>query len=354
MRTDIAIAFVVMLAMGLASAKREDYAKMVDEVNKDGRSSWKAKLDNELNYDDDNEIKKILGAKLDRDEMDKNENKEWRKKHDADDRGRKLQTTLTAYDLRTAVAGCPSIKQIRNQGQCGSCWAFSTATSLTDRFCIKKAKAGYPQTRYFSIQDILECCISANSCSSVDQGCNGGTLVYPFNFAKVVGVVTGDDYYDKALCKPYKFNPAKVPASTSLTCRKKCPNTLYTAATYVNDKVKTNGYVYLSPSNLSNAAIVQAAKDAIFNRGSIVAGFDVYSDFMVYKSGVYQKTASATYEGGHGVKVIGWGYDSVSKLNYWIFANSWGTGWGMSGFGWFKMGGDHCNFESYLVEGLML
>lgn len=50
---------------------------------------------------------------------------------------------------------------------------------------------------------------------------------------------------------------------------------------------------------------------------------------MSYKSGVYSHT-SGYLEGGHAVKLIGWGTESGK--DYWLCANSWGTGWGISGY----------------------
>ena len=50
---------------------------------------------------------------------------------------------------------------------------------------------------------------------------------------------------------------------------------------------------------------------------------------MSYKSGVYKHT-SGYLEGGHAVKLIGWGTEN--GLDYWLCANSWGTSWGMNGF----------------------
>ena len=59
-------------------------------------------------------------------------------------------------------------------------------------------------------------------------------------------------------------------------------------------------------------------------------GFTVYSDFMNYESGIYVHTTGFV-EGGHAVKMLGWGYDEESGLDYWLCANSWGEGWGEKG-----------------------
>jgi len=55
----------------------------------------------------------------------------------------------------------------------------------------------------------------------------------------------------------------------------------------------------------------------MFTKGPVETCFDVYEDFMNYTSGVYVRH-SDQFVGGHCVKVIGWGYNSTVKLNYWL------------------------------------
>jgi len=69
--------------------------------------------------------------------------------------------------------------------------------------------------------------------------------------------------------------------------------------------------------------------------------FDVYEDFMNYESGVYVHTSGAL-EGGHAVKILGWGVEN--GLNYWLCANSWGESWGIDGF--FKIAWGQCGIDS--------
>jgi len=86
----------------------------------------------------------------------------------------------------------------------------------------------------------------------------------------------------------------------------------------------------------------------MFTSGPIETAFHVFKDFMSYTSGVYVRQ-SDDYLGGHAVKVIGWGYDATSKLNYWIAQNSWGASWGMNGMFWIAFG--QCGFDSNFFVG---
>jgi len=64
---------------------------------------------------------------------------------------------------------------------------------------------------------------------------------------------------------------------------------------------------------------------------------------MSYKSGVY-KHVSGNLEGGHAVKIVGWGNDNGTP--YWIVANSWGPNWGLDGYFWYAMEQKGSRFEA--------
>ena len=90
---------------------------------------------------------------------------------------------------------------------------------------------------------------------------------------------------------------------------------------------------------------VDAIKSDIYENGPVETGFEVFDDFMQYKSGVYRYT-TGNLLGGHAVKIIGWGQDS--GIDYWICANSWGTTWGEKGF--FKIYVDQCGISDMVVS----
>jgi len=82
----------------------------------------------------------------------------------------------------------------------------------------------------------------------------------------------------------------------------------------------------------------------LMTNGPIQVGFLVYKSFMAYKSGVYQKRFwELAPEGGHAVKMVGWGTDG--NVDYWLVANSWNTVWGIDGFFKIKRGSNACGIE---------
>jgi len=75
--------------------------------------------------------------------------------------------------------------------------------------------------------------------------------------------------------------------------------------------------------------------------GPVETGFTVYADFMNYESGVYHHV-TGRQEGGHAVKIIGWGNED--GMDYWLCANSWSSDWGIDGF--FKILVGDCGIDS--------
>jgi len=218
-----------------------------------------------------------------------------------------------AFDSRTQWPNC--IHEIRDQAQCGSCWAFAASEVLSDRFCI--ASQGKTDV-ILSPQDLV-------SCDSQDFGCEGGYIDKSWQYIQDTGLVSD------------KWCPYSSGTGDSGTCppTPTCPTT---GEEWKKFKVSEQGQI----TTIANA------KQAIFTFGPIEAGFDVYSDFMSYQGGIYRRT-SDSFMGGHAVKIIGWGKDTDGS-EYWIVANSWNTGWGESGF--FRIAFGECNFEQQLFAGI--
>lgn len=214
-----------------------------------------------------------------------------------------------SFDARTKWPNC--IHAIRDQAQCGSCWAFAASEVLSDRFCIA---SGGKTNVVLSPQDLV-------SCDSSDYGCEGGYLDHSWQYLVSTGIVEDS-------CFPYASGSGNVPS---------CPNKC------TSGSKKWNKYRAASYTEFSSTAQIQQDLQA---NGPVETGFDVYQDFMSYKSGIYKHTSGGLL-GGHAVKVVGWGTSGSTK--YWIVANSWGSSWGEQGF--FRIAFGQCNFDSDMIAG---
>merc|ERR1712190_166772 len=128
----------------------------------------------------------------------------------------------TEFDWRTdpRAANCPSLKEIRDQANCGSCWAFGSVEAMTDRLCI--ASNGTDKT-HLSAEDVTSCCHLG------DMGCSGGIPSTVYTYYQLSGVVTGGNYGDKSMCYSYQLAPcahhsssSKYPNCTGSTRTPKC------------------------------------------------------------------------------------------------------------------------------------
>jgi len=217
-------------------------------------------------------------------------------------------TIPESFDATSEWAGL--IHPIRNQQQCGSCWAFSAAEVLSDRVSIATKKA----SPVLSPEDMV-------SCDTGDMGCRGGQLPNAWKYLQNTGIVS-----DK--CFPYTAGSGKAPA-----CANKCVD----GETWTQSKVKAkSAYAINGVTNMQKE---------IMTNGPVQVAFKVYKSFMSYKTGVYQKHwYEVIPEGGHAVKVVGWGSDN--GVDYWKVANSWDTTWGEDGFFRILRGKDQCGIET--------
>jgi len=216
----------------------------------------------------------------------------------------------TGFDSRTQWPHL--IHPIRDQQRCGSCWAFSASEVLSDRVAIAEGKP----SPVLSAEDMV-------SCDKNDYGCDGGSLPDAWRYLTDTGIVTDD-------CFPYTAGSGRAPA-----CRDECVD----SESFVRTKA-VSAYAIEGPVNMQ--------KD-IMTSGPIQVGFQVYRSFQLYSHGVYHKHHhEQTPQGGHAVKVIGWGVASdVSgqPISYWTVANSWGTSWGEEGFFRILRGKNACGIE---------
>jgi len=229
----------------------------------------------------------------------------------------------TTFVSETNWPQCKTIGTIWNQAECGSCWAFGGVAAASDRFCIS-SKGAFNQGLSFG--QVTEC---------TSGGCEGGSASDTWSFIQSNGIVTND-------CYPY-YIPTCPPAQQPCLNFVNTPN-CWTNRSCVNGATWTKYYV----SQYYGLNSVGDAQSDMMTNGPFEACFDVYADFLNYKSGVYQHT-SGGYLGGHCVKIQGWGVEN--GLPYWLVNNSWTTYWGNNGRFKILRGADECGIEDGMVAG---
>lgn len=208
-------------------------------------------------------------------------------------------------DNMTLVASLPAsvdwtangaVTPVKDQGQCGSCWSFSTTGALEGAYAIK-----YGKLASFSEQQLVDCDTLGNG--GRDHGCNGGLMDNAFSWiAKNDGLCSEADY-------PYISGTTK----TAGTCGKTCRN--------------------VDGSDIVKFVDVQPASDlammtALSQQPVSVAIEADQREFQLYKSGVFTGSCGTNLD--HGVLTVGYGTDA--GVDYYKIKNSWSATWGEKGY----------------------
>jgi len=244
------------------------------------------------------------------------------------------------------------ISDIRDQSNCGCCWAFGAASAASDRMCIAtNGSVALP----ISAEDVCFCGSS--------DGCGGGMLPDAWQYIQQTGAVTGGQQGDgpfdaDGLCAdftlphchhhgpqgkdPYPAEGKKgCPSESSPKCPAKCgANAKAPHNHFSKDKYKFDGDVISYPDAESIAAGIMA-------HGPVEAAFDVYSDFENYAGGIYKHTTGSQL-GGHAIRIVGWGVEKGTK--YWKVANSWNKYWGEDGYFRIVRGSNNCGIEDQVTS----
>ena len=183
------------------------------------------------------------------------------------------------------------LSPVKNQGRCGSCWAFSVTTSLET----------FMRQRNYSVNRLSE--QELVDCSTKDYGCNGGMMHTAFDY-----IIENGGLYDN---KDYKY------VAETQNCSK--PSNIAKVRGSNISKynfVIPNSILDMKLSVLQNPVTIAVDADNIY--------------FRFYKEGIIDVPMNVSNTLNHAVLLVGYDYDE--KGEYWIIQNSWGKKWGMDGF----------------------
>lgn len=202
------------------------------------------------------------------------------------------------------------VSPVKDQGHCGSCWAFSATGTMESHIMIK-----YGEYRDLSEQQLIDC-------SGSNYGCNGGWPSRAMRYIMNTGGITDEWHY------PYR-------ARTGHVCK--------------YEAVEKTAELHAGPRFIEPGD-EDELKAAIYVHGPVSVAFDVTSDFRHYHCGVYRSwwCSSSPWALNHAVVAVGYGVEG--GVPYWLVKNSWGTSWGDHGYFKIERGNNMCgiaNCNSY-------
>jgi len=208
---------------------------------------------------------------------------------------------------------------VKDQAQCGSCWAFSAVETIESAWI----RAGNDMT-VFSPQQVV-------SCDSTDNGCSGGLPTNAFEYVKGANGLATDESY------PYTSG-----TGDSGTCKD---------FTVAGGTVSAYGYAVPQCTKIFGTCDEDsdALASALQSNGPVSVALDA-SEWSSYAGGVMTSSScsSSSRKMDHAVQLVG--YNADADTPYWIVRNSWSASWGEEGFIYLKMGDNTCGIANLAAQ----
>lgn len=254
-----------------------------------------------------------------------------------------------------------------NQGSCGSCWAFATVTTLSDRFRIytnglldvvlSPTKLILCDLKTSSVETEIDDVLYSNINIKFQKSgaCYGASIYDAWKYLLLQGTVTMSCLpYDRELGNFQQFQAiGKFKDSSQLPL---CQNVIGPQVDMCTDYSfdEATGVEHGTPARMYHAFCLytvpnseEVIKHQIYTWGPISTAFTVYPDFYTFDTKtIYKWDGKGKPVGGHAVEIVGWGE------KYWIIKNSWGTSWGDNGYFRMVSGENDCELESNIIVGI--
>jgi cathepsin B len=264
------------------------------------------------------------------------------------------------------------------QGTCGSCWAWATATCLSNRLKLKTLNRLHPELSavFILLCDISFCkgvgkdkeCLTLEGSEFdlgkinifyadgiLQKGCTGNTLENVWEFLYKFGTV-------EKSCVDYEISKVDeekiLPICSEMTGLKldMCGNYIYDEQNLKEEGIPSRFFrsiaCYQVPGTEKQGGSDLNIMSDIYINGPVTSGFVIYPDFYVqeWTEDIYEANPDQESLGGHAVNIIGWGEQDGKK--FWWIENTWGKDWGANGY--FKMirGVNNCGIEENVICGI--
>jgi len=221
-----------------------------------------------------------------------------------------------SFDWRTKGAVTP----VKNQGMCGSCWAFSATGNVEGQWFL----AGHTLVG-LSEQNLVDCdheCTIYDGQQSCDEGCDGGLQPNAYTY------IIKNNGIDKESSYPYE--------GVDDTCR-------YKAA---NRGAAISNWTFVSKNEDQMAAYMVA-------HGPLAIAADAV-EWQFYVFGIFEGPCGTELD--HGILIVGYGEEIDwlgFTIKYWIVKNSWGADWGVNGYLYIVRGVGECGLNTYVTSAII-
>lgn len=199
-----------------------------------------------------------------------------------------------------------AVQNVKDQGECGSCWAVSSMSVLEAHHEIATNTS-----MKFSVQEIISCAPNPRHCGG-DGGCDGATAEIAFDFALKHGLVTEQEY-------PYTQRNAVCPQTLVSQSRETTRQRTESLGMWGWERLPKNRYAPLMRAVVEQGPVVVA-----------VAVTDGDDPIMFYSGGIYDGCRQDAVL-DHAMMLIGYGEEAKGGTKFWTLQNSWGTEWGDHG-----------------------